>query len=94
MKQRVSSGGRGVFIAVLIGIYGWIMRVGEGAGSLTVSLLVAAGIQAVVIAVRHLVPADRQPEAMSVVELIADGVTVLLFALGVFGGIARTTAIP
>ena len=81
-----------MIIAVLIGIYGWIMRDGEA--SPTVSLLVAAGVQIVVIAVRHLVPADRQPEAMSVVELIADGVTVLLFALGVFGGIARTAAIP
>ena len=80
-----------MIIAVLIGIYGWFTRAGEG--SLTVSLLVAAAVQLVLIAVRHLVPADRQPDAMSVVELIADGVTVLLFALGVFGGIARTTAV-
>jgi len=92
LKQRISTGGRGVIIAVLIGIYGWISRDGEA--SSTVSLLIAAGVQIVVLAVRHLVPADRQPEAMSVIELIADGVTVLLFALGVFGGIARTMEIP
>ena len=91
MTPRWSSGGRGVLIAVLIGIYGWIVR--EPAGSLTVSLLIAAGVQVLVLAVRHLVPADRLPQAMSIFELIADGVTVLLFALGVFGGIARTTAI-
>jgi hypothetical protein len=91
-EQRFSSGGRGVFIAVLIGIYGWMTR--EPAGSLTVSLLFAAGVQLVVIALRRFVPADRLPQAMYVFEYIADGVTVLLFALGVFGGIARTTAIP
>ena len=79
-------------IAVLIGIYGWIVR--EPAGSLSVSLLIAAGVQVLVLAVRHLVPADRLPQAISIFELIADDVTVLLFALGVFGGIARATAIP
>ena len=91
MNRRISTGGRGVIIAMLIGIYGWISRDGEA--SPAVSLLIAAAVQIMVIAVRHLVPADRQPDAISVVELIADGITVLLFALGVFGGIARTTAI-
>jgi hypothetical protein len=93
LKQRISSGGRGVFIAALIGIYAWIMREGEVEGSVTVSLLMAAGVQLAVIAVRRFAPADRLPESMSIVELIADGVTVLLFALGIFGGIARMTAI-
>lgn len=91
MKQRLSSGGRGVFIAVLIGLYGWFMR--EPAGSLTVSLLIAAGLQIAVLALRRFVPADHLPEAMSVFEMIADGLTVFLFALGVFGGIASFSAI-
>ena len=91
-ERRFSSGGRGVIIAALVGIYAWLMR--EPVGSLTVSLLMGAGVQIVVLALRRFVPADRLPQAMFVFEMIADGVTVLLFALGVFGGIAGTTAIP
>ena len=59
----------------------------------SVGLLIAAGVQIMVIALRRFVPADRLPQAMYVFEYIADGVTVLLFALGVFGGIARTAEI-
>jgi len=91
-EQRFSSGGRGVVIAVLIGIYGWAMQ--SPAGSMAVSLPIAAGLQLVVIMLRRFVPADRLPQAMYVFEYVADGITVLLFALGIFGGIARTTAIP
>jgi hypothetical protein len=91
-ERRFSSGGRGVFIAALIGFYGWFMHL--PAGSWSVSLLAAAGVQLLVIAMRRFVPADRLPQAMYVFEMIADGVTVLLFGLSVFGGIARTTAIP
>jgi hypothetical protein len=88
-ELRLGSGIRSGFIAVLIGIYGWITR--GPAGSLTVTLLIAAGVQLVVIALRRFVPADRLPAAMHVYEYIADGITVFLFALGVFGGIARST---
>jgi hypothetical protein len=77
---------------VLIAFYGWFMR--EPAGSLSAGVLGAAGVQLLVIAMRRFVPADRLPQAMYVFEMIADGVTILLFALGVFGGIARATAIP
>ena len=90
--RRWSTAGRGVIIAALIAIYGWFMR--EPAGSWGASLLVAAGMQLLVIALRRFVPADRLPQAMYIFEMIADGLTILLFALGVFGGIARTTAIP
>ena len=92
MNRRWSSGGRGVVIAALIGLYGWFTK--EPTGSLAVSLLFAAGVQIAVIVIRRLVPADRLPEAMSVFEVVADGVTVLLFALGVFGGIARMAEVP
>jgi hypothetical protein len=91
VKERWSSGGRGVAIAVLIGLYGWFMR--QPAGSFAVGLLVGAGLQILVLALRRFVPADRLPQAMYVFEFVADGVTVLMFALGVFGGIASTTAI-
>lgn len=91
-ERRFSWGGRGVVIAVMIAFYGWFMHVPTGSGS--VSLLAAAGVQLLVIALRRFVPADRLPQALYVFEFVADGVTVLLFALGVFGGIARTTAIP
>jgi len=90
-ERRWSSGGRGVVIAALITLYGWFMR--ESAGSWGPSLLAAAGVQLLVIALRRFVPADRLPQAMYIFELLADGVTVLLFALGIFGGIANTTAL-
>ena len=86
-ERRFSSGGRGVVIAVMIAFYGWFMNV--PAGSASVSLLAAAGVQLLVIALRRFVPADRLPQALYIFEYVADGVTVLLFALGVFGGIAR-----
>ena len=90
-EQRWSSGGRGVAIAVLIGLYGWFMK--EPTGSFTASLLVGAGLQILVLALRKLVPADRLPQAMYVFEYLADGLTVLMFALGVFGRIASTVAV-
>jgi hypothetical protein len=88
---RLSDSARGIIIAAFIALYGWFLR--GPAGSLTVSLLIAAGVQIAMLAVRRLVPADQLPQAMEVVEVIADGVTVLLFAVGVLGGIANTTAI-
>jgi hypothetical protein len=91
-ERRFSSGGRGIVIAVMIGFYGWFMHVPTGSGR--VNLLAAAGVQLLVIALRRFVPADRLPQALYVFEFVADGVTVLLFALGVFGGIARFNDLP
>jgi hypothetical protein len=86
-ERRFSSGGRGVAIAAIIAFYGWFTH--APASSPRVSLLAAAGLQLLVIALRRFVPADLLPQAMYVFEFIADGVTVLLFALGIFGGIAH-----
>jgi hypothetical protein len=36
---------------------------------------------------RRMVPAEELPRALYIFEMIADGVTVLMFALGVFGAI-------
>jgi hypothetical protein len=38
------------------------------------------------------VPTARQPQAQFAFEVIADGATVLVFALGVSGGIMRMPA--
>jgi hypothetical protein len=89
--RRFSSGGRGVVIAALIAVYGWFMHTPTGSSS--VSFLAAAGLQLLVIALRRFVPADLLPQALYVFEFIADGVTVLLFALGVFGGIAHLSEV-
>jgi hypothetical protein len=78
---------RSTFIAVLIAVYSWVSN--QPAASLTSAFLIAAGLQLVVILLRKLVPPHRLPQAMYVFELIADGLSVLLFALGVFGGILK-----
>lgn len=78
---------RSVFIAALIAVYAWVSN--QPAASLTVSFLVAAGLQLGVIILRKLVPPDRLPQAIYLFELIADGVSVLMFALGVFGGLLK-----
>jgi hypothetical protein len=82
-QMRLSSRLRGVFITALIAGYGWLFNLPQA--SLAELLLVSAALQAVVILLRRWVPADNFPQAMFVFEMIVDGVTVLLFALGVFG---------
>jgi hypothetical protein len=89
-EMRLSSMTRGIVITVLIAGYLWVSK--QPAGSLTTALLIAAGLQLVVLAVRRLVAPETQPMALYVFELLADGATVLLFALGVFGGIFKAAA--
>ena len=72
-----------MFITALIAGYGWLFNLPQA--SLAELLLVSAALQAVVILLRRWVPAYISPQAMFVFEMIVDGVTVLLFALGVFG---------
>ena len=84
---RVASWIRGIFIGALIVAYGWFVR--EPQASLTASFLVGLVLQVVIVVARRLVPAGALPQAQDVFEMIADGVTVLMFALGVFGGIAH-----
>jgi hypothetical protein len=81
---------RGVVIAALMVIYGWIR--GAPQPSFTLMLLVGALLQFLVILIRRFLPADQLARAQDVFELVADGVTVLCFALGVYGGIARIPA--
>lgn len=86
-ELRISSTVRGVIIGGLMAFYAWVMR--EPGATLTVSLLIAAGLQLGVILLRRFVPAYLMPQALHVFEMLADAATVLLFALGVFGGILR-----
>jgi hypothetical protein len=52
-------------------------------------LLGGLALQVGVLAVRWLLKGEGREQILGVVELIADGVTVLLFALATFQGIAR-----
>jgi hypothetical protein len=81
---------RGIIIAMLIAGYAWISR--QPAASMTASLLIGAGLQLAVILIRRFVAADQQPMALYIFEMVADGATVFMFALGVFGGIANIAA--
>jgi len=87
--MRLSSRVRGVFITALIAGYGWLFNLPQT--SLAELLLVSAALQALVILLRRWVPPDNFPQAMFLFEMIVDGVTVLLFALGVFGSLRVST---
>ena len=86
---RIASWTRGVLIGALIVFYGWFVKAPEG--SFTQMFLVGAGVQLLIIVLRRFVPPDYAPQAQYIFEMIADGVTVLTFALGVFAGLARVT---
>jgi hypothetical protein len=87
---RIASTTRGLFIAALVAVYAWVEP--QSQTSWPVSVLIAAVLQLVVIVIRRFVPAGELPAALYVFEMLADGVSVLLFALGVFGSIARLSA--
>ncbi len=76
---------RSFFIAVIIAAYGWFMH--QPGASLKQTFLVAIALQVGLVFLKRFVPADRLPQALYAYETIIDGVTVLLFSLGVMGGI-------
>jgi len=86
-ERRGGSIARGAIIAAMIVAYGWIMGLPES--SFTQMLIVGVVLQVLVILIRKFVPADQMARAQDVFELVADGVTVLCFALAVFGGITK-----
>ena len=81
---------RGIIIAVLVVVYGWF--VGHPEGSFAMMFVAGAAIQILVILARKLLPAQWSAQSQYVFELLADGVTVLVFALGVIGGITAASA--
>jgi hypothetical protein len=86
-QMRIGTEVRGLFITVLIGGYAWFFN--QPGATLAQMFLVAAVLQAIVIGMRRYFPAAALPYAMYVFEFLVDGATVLLFALGVYGGIFR-----
>ena len=82
---RLSSTTRGLIIAVLIGLYAYVTS--QPGATFTVTLLIAAGLQGAVVLLRRFVPPSAMPQVLNLFELLVDAGTVLLFALGVFGGI-------
>lgn len=87
---RLNSASRGWLIAGFIAVYGFFIQ--QPGASKEILFLVGAVLQLAIILIRRFVPDESQGEAMYVYEYVADGVSVLLFALGVFGGIAALTA--
>lgn len=89
-ELRLGSSARGVVIVVILFVYGWLVRQPQGA--FIEGLLIAAALQGGVLLLRRFTPRALVPQAVFILELAADGITVLLFALGVLGGIARPLA--
>ena len=85
-QMRFNSTLRGFVIAALLGAYG--LMVNLGSQFFTASMLIAAGLQVAILLARRFVPDYLQPQVVDLIELLADAATVLLFALGIFGGIA------
>jgi hypothetical protein len=88
-RLRLETTVRGIVIAVLLGFYGLV--VGDVGVSWVWSLLVGAALQILVLVLRRVVPPDLMPQAAHVFEMLADAVTVFLFALGVYGGILKAS---
>ena len=80
---------RGVIIGALLVAYGWFVHLPED--SFTQMFVLGAVVQLLIIVIRRFVPPGLQPQAQSIFENVADGVTVFAFAAGVFGGIWRFT---
>jgi len=88
--RRLDSSSRGWFIAGFLAVYGFFLH--QPGASKEVLFLVGAALQLAIILIRRFVPAESRAAALYVYEYVADGASVLLFALGVFGGIAALTA--
>jgi hypothetical protein len=84
---RINSYLRGGAIGVIALVYAFITK--QPGASFAVSLLIAAGLQLAVLLLRRFVPPEQRPQMMNLAELLADAATVLLFAFGVYGGIAN-----
>lgn len=86
-QLRLTSKVRGILIGVMLFVYGFLVQQ-PGAGFIE-GLLIAAALHGAVLLMRRFAPEALVPQATYVVEMIADGVTILMFAIGVFDTIAR-----
>jgi hypothetical protein len=89
-KARISSLGRGFFIGAFILVYGFFTHYPQA--SYTWMFLVGAALQLAIIFLRKFLPPDQWAQAQDIFEMIADGITVLSFALGILGTIANIPA--
>ncbi len=89
-QLRLSSTARGVAIGAILLVYGLLVR--QSPGTFIEGLLIAAAVQAGVLLLRRFAPGALVPMGVFILELIADGVTVLLFAIGVFSAIGAPMA--
>lgn len=95
---------RGMLISYGVGAFAWlqstILPVDADASShgYLQAIGVGLGLQILLIAVRmavkryervHRMENELAPQAMFIFELLADGVTVLLFAISTFGAVAK-----
>jgi hypothetical protein len=80
---RLSTRVRGVIIGALIAVYYWLGLQPEG--MYRSGLIIAGLLQVAMILVRRFVPAEKVDLSTYVCEMLADGATVFLFALGVYG---------
>lgn len=84
-ELKRSSAVRGLLITLCVAGYAFVFKRPEA--SLTSAFLVGAVLQIAALAVRRMVPPKYAPQAMYALDLVVDGLTVLLFAVGVYGGI-------
>ena len=84
---RISSMMRGVFFGLLTAGYAILMPYPQA--SFKVSFAIGAALQLAILLMRKFAPPDAMPKVQYLLELLADGATVLLFALGVLGTIAN-----
>jgi hypothetical protein len=89
-RPRVAAAYRGWFIAGFLAVYGWFVQ--QPGAAREALFLVGAAVQLAILLVRRFVPAEARAEVLDICEYVADGVSVLLFALGVQGGIAAQAA--
>jgi len=85
-KQRISSMIRGFIITAMIAGYGLFLHYPQA--SFTAMFLVGGALQLAILFVRKFVPAGQWPQTQYVFELLADAITVLSFAIGIYGSIA------
>jgi len=93
---RMSTLARGTLIAYGIVLFSWLFssRLPQSGSSGLLAIGFGLALQAFLLIARMLAKRNGQlsAQAMYIVELIADGITVALFAISTFSAIARIPA--
>lgn len=91
-QLRLNGAARSVIIVYGIAAYTYLFPQPGAATGAMAMLLVGIGLQVLLLLVRYVVKGELAPTAQFIFELLADGVTVLLFALATYQGILRHAA--